>query len=242
MVQRTQVGADVQRRTLRCKCVPHLDPPTEQLDVVRENTSNGRCADCDDDQPTVAILSWLLVICKKCAGKRSLMIPLALLSLLRCCSSSIAVHRSLTSDSLHLLSFTASTCDADLIELLRDYGNQHSNRLLENHSLGLLKPTSNSSHVEREQYIRKKYVDKLYLQPLFLNKTNKCLSQEQLNQMLYENVETSDCGKTLHLLMLGANPNYSQKMFAVADHAKRHQQVKQMKLVLANGGNRRVFH
>jgi len=54
--------------------------------------------------------------------------------------------------------------------------------------------------------------------------------------MLYENVETSDCGKTLHLIMLGADPNYSQKMFAVADHAKRHQQIKQMKIILANGG------
>jgi hypothetical protein len=54
--------------------------------------------------------------------------------------------------------------------------------------------------------------------------------------MLYENVETSDCLKTLHLIMLGANPNYSQKMFAVADHAKRHHQTKQMKIILANGG------
>lgn len=54
--------------------------------------------------------------------------------------------------------------------------------------------------------------------------------------MLYENVETTDCGKTLHLILLGANPNYSQKMFSVADHAKRHQQIKQMKIILANGG------
>ena len=59
--------------------------------------------------------------------------------------------------------------------------------------------------------------------------------------MLYENVETSNCGKTLHLIMLGANPNYSQKMFAVADHAKRHQQIKQMKIILANGGKIIVY-
>ena len=54
--------------------------------------------------------------------------------------------------------------------------------------------------------------------------------------MLYENVETPDCQKTLHLLILGADANYSEKMFPVADHAKRYQQTKQMKLILANGG------
>ncbi|CAF4855100.1 unnamed protein product, partial [Rotaria socialis] len=73
----------------------------------------------------------------------------------------------------------------------------------------------------------------MYLQPLQFNRIN--LTQEQLDALLYENVETLDCGKTLHLLMLGANPNFSQKMFAVADHAKRHQQIRQMKLILANG-------
>jgi hypothetical protein len=76
---------------------------------------------------------------------------------------------------------------------------------------------------------------KIYLQPLQINNKNN-FTQDQLNEMLYENVETSDCGKTLHLIMLGANTNYSHKMFAVADHAKRHQQIKQMKIILANGG------
>jgi hypothetical protein len=60
--------------------------------------------------------------------------------------------------------------------------------------------------------------------------------------MLYENVETSDCGKTLHLIMLGADPNFSQKMFSVADHAKRHQQIKQMKIILANGGKQNLIY
>jgi hypothetical protein len=92
-----------------------------------------------------------------------------------------------------------------------------------------------ATQFEREQYIRKKYLDKLYLQPLQIN-NKTTFTQEQLNEMLYENVETPDCGKTLHLIMLGANPNYSQKMFAVADHAKRHQQIKQMRIILANGG------
>ena len=100
-----------------------------------------------------------------------------------------------------------------------------------------LKPPKNSSILEREEYIRNKYIRKNYLQPYHDNQT---YTQEQFNKMLYENVETSDCKKTLHLLMLGADPNYSEKRFAVADHAQRHQQIKQMKLILANGG-RNVF-
>ncbi|CAF4528712.1 unnamed protein product, partial [Rotaria socialis] len=187
------------------------DKTTDFLDVVRENASNCKCADCDCEYPTVAIMSWLFVICQKCA----------------------AIHRFLTSDFLRLQSLTTTSCDPDLIDLLHDYGNEYSNKLLENHSLGILKPTYTSTQLEREQYIRKKYLDKMYLQPLQFNRIN--LTQEQLDVLLYENVETLDCGKTLHLLMLGANPNFSQKMFAVADHAKRHQQIRQMKLILANG-------
>ncbi|CAF0775359.1 unnamed protein product [Rotaria sordida] len=186
---------------------------TDYLDIVRRNTSNRQCADCDGENPTIAIMSWLLVICKKCA----------------------AIHDLLTSDFLRLQSLITTSCDSDLIDLLHDYGNRYSNKLLENNSLGILKPNSISTQIEREQYIRKKYLDKLYLQPLEINNKN-IFTQEQLNEMLYENVETSNCGKTLHLIMLGANPNYSQKMFAVADHAKRHQQIRQMKIILANGG------
>ncbi|CAF3403123.1 unnamed protein product [Rotaria sp. Silwood1] len=189
------------------------DKTADCIDIVRQNMSNCRCADCDGENPTIAIISWLLVICKKCA----------------------AIHQLLTSDFLRLQSLITTSCDSDLIDLLHDYGNEYSNKLLENNSLGILKPNNASTQIEREQYIRKKYLDKIYLQPLEINnKTN--FTQEQLNEMLYENVETSDCRKTIHLIMLGANPNYSQKMFAVADHAKRHQQIKQMKIILANGG------
>ncbi|CAF1556605.1 unnamed protein product, partial [Adineta steineri] len=45
------------------------DKTTDYLDIVRRNPSNSRCADCDCEHPTIAIMSWLLVICKKCAGK-----------------------------------------------------------------------------------------------------------------------------------------------------------------------------
>ncbi len=146
-----------------------------------------------------------------------------------------AVHQQLTSDFLHLQSLLTTACDPDLIDLLHDYGNEYSNNLLGDHSFDQFKPNYTSTHDQREQYIRKKYIEKIHLQPLEIN-TKSIFTQEQLNEMLYENVETSDCMKTLHLIMLGANPNYSQKMFAVADHAKRHQQTKQMKIILANGG------
>ncbi|UJR28095.1 hypothetical protein I4U23_009350 [Adineta vaga] len=189
------------------------DKTSNYLDIVRQNLSNIRCADCDCENPTIAITSWLLVICEKCA----------------------VAHHHLTSEFLSQQSLMSTACDSDLIDLLHDYGNHYFNRLLENHSLGILKPTYIATQIEREQYIRKKYLDKLYLQPLQINNRNK-FTQDELNEMLYENVETPDCGKTVHLIMLGANANYSQKMFAVADHAKRHQQLKQMKIILANGG------
>lgn len=45
------------------------DKTIDYLNIVRENPSNCRCADCDSENPTIAIMSWLLVICKQCAGK-----------------------------------------------------------------------------------------------------------------------------------------------------------------------------
>ena len=120
-----------------------------------------------------------------------------------------------------------------MIDLLHDYGNQFSNSLLEYNCSTISKPNENSSEFERKQYITKKYIEKCYLQSY---QSNHNCTQEQLNKMLYENVETSDYKKTLHLIMLGADPNYSEKSFAIADHAQRHRHMKQMKIILANGG------
>jgi hypothetical protein len=47
----------------------NLDTTTVYLEKVRDNPNNCRCADCNSEDPTIAIISWLLVICKKCAGK-----------------------------------------------------------------------------------------------------------------------------------------------------------------------------
>ncbi len=145
------------------------------------------------------------------------------------------VHRFLTSDFLRLQSLLTTACDHDLIDLLYDYGNQFANSLLENDSSKLSKPNDNSSESERVEYIKKKYIEKIYL------RSNHVYNQDELNKMLYENVETADYKKTLYLIILGANPNYSEKMFAVADHAERHQQTKQMKIILANGGRNFSF-
>jgi hypothetical protein len=145
------------------------------------------------------------------------------------------VHRFLTSDFLRLQSLLTTACDHDLIDLLYDYGNQFANSLLENDSSKISKPNDNSSESERVEYIRKKYIEKIYL------RSNHVYNQDELNKMLYENVETADYKKTLYLIILGANPNYSEKMFAVADHAERHQQTKQMKIILANGGRNFSF-
>ncbi|CAF0890451.1 unnamed protein product [Rotaria sp. Silwood1] len=185
---------------------------TVYLDRVRENSSNCRCADCNSEHPTIAIMSWLLMICKKCA----------------------AIHHRLTSNCLRLQSLMTNTCDSDLIDLLHDYGNQFANSLLENNSSKNSKPNINSTEFERKQYIRKKYIEKIYLRPYQSNQ--QIYTKDQLNKMLYENVETTDYKKTLHLLMLGADSNYTEKNFAVADHAQRHHQIKQMKIILANGG------
>jgi hypothetical protein len=172
-------------------------------------------------------MSWLLVICKKCAGKLFFFL---FIQYFFSSSSSTAVHQILTSEFLHLQSLLTISCDPDLIDLLHDYGNEYSNKLLGDDLFENFKPNYYSTQIEREQYIKKKYLEKIHLA-----KQNN-YSQEQLNQLLYENVETNNYGKTLHLIMLGANTNYSQKMFSIADHAKRYQQIKQMKIILANGG------
>jgi hypothetical protein len=168
-----------------------------------------------------------MVICKKCAGRLTFeclfFYDLYIVFI-------TAVHRRLTSHFLRLQSLLLTTCDHYLIDLLHDYGNKLMNYFLENDLSKTYKPNDNSSESEREEYIRKKYIEKCYLQ------LKPDYTQDELNKMLYENVETSDYKKTLYLIVLGANPNYSEKMFAVADHAKRHQQIKQMKIILANGG------
>ena len=45
------------------------DQSMAQLSFIQENPNNCRCADCDAERPTVAIVSWLLVICQQCAGE-----------------------------------------------------------------------------------------------------------------------------------------------------------------------------
>jgi hypothetical protein len=45
------------------------DKTVDYLHIVRQNSSNSQCADCNCENPTIAIMSWLLVICKNCAGK-----------------------------------------------------------------------------------------------------------------------------------------------------------------------------
>ncbi|CAF1443614.1 unnamed protein product, partial [Didymodactylos carnosus] len=144
------------------------------------------------------------------------------------------VHRRLTCDFLSLQSLLTVNCDPDLIELLKELGNEYSNGLLEHSSFSILKPNEQSSDYEREQYVKEKYINKNYLRPLDDNINSH--HQYDLDRLLYENVETNDYRLTLQLLMHGANPNYFEKMFSVTDHAKRHQQIKQMKLVYANGG------
>ena len=62
------------------------------------------------------------------------------------------------------------------------------------------------------------------------------MTVENLNQTLYENVESNDVESTLTLIIHGADPNYSEKTFSVVDHAKLYQQTKQVKILLANGG------
>lgn len=57
------------RRQVQSFYVDHLGEMSTYLEKVRDNSSNRQCADCDDEDPTIAILSWLLVICKRCAGK-----------------------------------------------------------------------------------------------------------------------------------------------------------------------------
>ncbi|CAM4954510.1 unnamed protein product [Rotaria socialis] len=188
------------------------NPTTVYIDRVQENPSNRVCADCNAEYPTIAIMSWLLVICKKCA----------------------AIHHRLTSKFLLLQSLISTTCDWDLIDLINDYGNRYSNSLLEYGCSKDSKPNNDSSEFERKQYIRKKYIEKVFLKPYDLNRD--AYTQDQLNKMLYENVETADYKITLHLIMLGADTNYSEKNFATADQAQRHQQIKQMKVILANGG------
>ena len=145
-------------------------------------------------------------------------------------------HRRLTSDFLQLQPLTAIAYDVDLVDLFHYYGNRYANSLLENEQSAQLKPNEKSSQREREDYIRRKYRINCYAQ---LSTPN--LTQNQLNQMLYENVETSDYKTTLRLIMQGADANYVEKMFSVADHAQRYQQVKQMKLILANGGTRDIL-
>lgn len=135
----------------------------------------------------------------------------------------------MTTDFLELRSLLSTDCDPDLIDLIREHGNGFGNRLLEHSLPNGVKPNYRSTEHEREQYIKRKYVNRDFLQQFDHGKLDECL---------YENVETSNSGKTLHLLMSGANPNFSQKMFTVFDHAKRHQQWKQMKLVATNGGKK----
>lgn len=168
----------------------------------------------------------MLIICEKCAGTyhRIKVIKQLLVSF-------SAIHDRTTSTFLHLQPLPTLCTDSDFVELFHDYGNQFANSLLEDRLPREKKLRENSSEQEREEFIQKKYCEKA-----FVFQAKRRVSANDLNRMLFENVETQHCGTTLELIIQGADPKYSEKIFSVVDHAKRYQQMKQVKILLANGG------
>ncbi|XP_041834676.1 arf-GAP with GTPase, ANK repeat and PH domain-containing protein 1 isoform X2 [Melanotaenia boesemani] len=114
------------------------------LQSIRSIRGNGRCADCDAQNPDWASLNLGALICIECSG----------------------IHRNLGTHLSRVRSLDLDEWPLELIKVMSAIGNELANSVWEANAQGRLKPGPDASREERERWIRAKYEQRLFLASL----------------------------------------------------------------------------
>ncbi|XP_073351620.1 arf-GAP with GTPase, ANK repeat and PH domain-containing protein 1 isoform X1 [Pagrus major] len=114
------------------------------LQTIRSIRGNGRCADCETQNPDWASLNLGALICIECSG----------------------IHRNLGTHLSRVRSLDLDEWPLELIRVMTAIGNELANSVWEANTQGHLKPGPDASREERERWIRAKYEQRLFLASL----------------------------------------------------------------------------
>ncbi|KAK9524248.1 hypothetical protein VZT92_018102 [Zoarces viviparus] len=111
---------------------------------IRGIRGNGRCADCEAQNPDWASLNLGALICIECSG----------------------IHRNLGTHLSRVRSLDLDEWPLELIKVMSAIGNELANGVWEANAQGRLKPAPDASREERERWIRAKYEQRLFVASL----------------------------------------------------------------------------
>uniref|UniRef100_A0A672ZLI9 ArfGAP with GTPase domain, ankyrin repeat and PH domain 1 n=1 Tax=Sphaeramia orbicularis TaxID=375764 RepID=A0A672ZLI9_9TELE len=114
------------------------------LQSIRSIRGNGRCADCEAQNPDWASLNLGALICIECSG----------------------IHRNLGTHLSRVRSLDLDEWPLELIKVMSSIGNELANSVWEANAQGRLKPGPDASREERERWIRAKYEQRLFVASL----------------------------------------------------------------------------
>uniref|UniRef100_A0A3Q1GMF2 Arf-GAP with GTPase, ANK repeat and PH domain-containing protein 1 n=1 Tax=Acanthochromis polyacanthus TaxID=80966 RepID=A0A3Q1GMF2_9TELE len=114
------------------------------LQSIRSIRGNGRCADCEAQNPDWASLNLGALICIECSG----------------------IHRNLGTHLSRVRSLDLDEWPLELIKVMSAIGNELANSVWEANAQGRLKPGPDASREERERWIRAKYEQRLFVASL----------------------------------------------------------------------------
>ncbi|KAM8903845.1 arf-GAP with GTPase, ANK repeat and PH domain-containing protein 1 isoform 1-T1 [Spinachia spinachia] len=114
------------------------------LQTIRGLRGNGRCADCEAQNPDWASLNLGALICIECSG----------------------IHRNLGTHLSRVRSLDLDEWPLELLKVMSAIGNELANGVWEANAQGRLKPAPDASREERERWIRAKYEQRLFVAAL----------------------------------------------------------------------------
>ncbi|XP_071151615.1 arf-GAP with Rho-GAP domain, ANK repeat and PH domain-containing protein 2-like, partial [Mytilus edulis] len=182
------------------------------LDSVRENQSNHFCADCRAPDAHWASINIGIVLCKNCAG----------------------IHRDFDHRISRIKSLRMDTTiwTPSLIELMKAVGNENANKFWESRLQAVHGINTESSPINRKQFIQDKYERKLWIDqhPLIGG----------LNEELLRVVVTEDILQTMKIVFSGADILFTDNTTGKTafDLAKDEGQRLQTEFLYHNGGDR----
>ncbi|XP_075904657.1 arf-GAP with GTPase, ANK repeat and PH domain-containing protein 1-like [Nelusetta ayraudi] len=136
------------------------------LQTIRSIRGNGRCADCDAQNPDWASLNLGALICIECSG----------------------IHRNLGTHLSRVRSLDLDEWPLELLKVMTAIGNELANSVWEANTQGRAKPGPDASREERERWIRAKYEQRLFLAPLPSGGADLSLGQQLLRAAAEEDL------------------------------------------------------